>query len=44
MKISEEVRQYAKEKGLDSEQDAIADGMKKKAEEFNTSGGELYSS
>jgi len=44
MKISEEVRQYAKDQGLDSEKDAIADGMKKKAEEFNTSGGELYSS
>jgi len=44
MKISEEVRQYAKEHGMDSEQDALVDGMKKKAEEFNTSGGELYSS
>ena len=44
MKISEEVRQYAKDQGLDSEKDAIADGMKKKAEEFNSSGGELYSS
>ena len=44
MKISEEVRQYAKEKGLEANDNAILDGMKQKAEEFNASGGEIYQS
>ena len=42
MKISEEVRQYAKERGLEANDNAILDGMKQKAEEFNASGGEIY--
>ncbi|HAU60208.1 MAG TPA: phosphomethylpyrimidine synthase [Opitutae bacterium] len=44
MKISEEVRQYAKERGLAANDNAILDGMKQKAEEFNASGGEIYQS
>ena len=44
MKITEEVRQYAKEKGLEANDDLILDGMKQKAKEFNASGGEIYQS
>ena len=44
MKITEEVRQYAKEKGLEANDDLIHDGMKQKAKEFNASGGEIYQS
>ena len=44
MKISEEVRQYAKEKGFEANDNAILEGMKQKAEEFNASGGEIYQS
>ena len=42
MKISEEVRQYAEEHGMTSEE-AIEEGMQKKAEEFKDSGAEIYS-
>ena len=42
MKISDEVRQYAEENGLTTE-DAIEDGMRKKAEEFKEAGAEIYS-
>ncbi len=42
MKISDEVRQYAAENGLETEE-AIAAGMKEKAEEFANSGREIYS-
>jgi phosphomethylpyrimidine synthase len=41
MKISDEVRQYAAENGLETEE-AIAAGMQEKAEEFTNSGGEIY--
>ena len=41
MKITQEVREYAAEDGLD-EQTALADGMKEKAAEFVASGAELY--
>ncbi|MFP6873106.1 MAG: phosphomethylpyrimidine synthase ThiC [Verrucomicrobiales bacterium] len=41
MKISDEVRQYAAENGLDTEE-AIAAGMQEKAKEFADSGGEIY--
>lgn len=43
MKISDEVREFAKKNGLDS-QEAIEMGMEDKAEEFKAKGGELYSS
>ncbi len=41
MKITQDVRDYAKEHGLRDE-DAIEKGMEEKAAEFVTSGGELY--
>jgi phosphomethylpyrimidine synthase len=43
MKISDEVREYAKKNGLDS-QEAIEVGMKNKANEFKEKGGEIYTS
>ena len=43
MKISDEVRDYAKKNGMDS-QEAIEFGMKDKAKEFKEKGGEIYSS
>ncbi len=42
MKITEEVRQYAEEHGLTSEE-AIEEGLKEKAEEFKEAGAEIYS-
>ena len=42
MKITEEVRQYAKEKNLKSKE-AIKEGMQKKAKEFQEKGSEIYS-
>ncbi len=41
MKISQDVREYAKEKGLD-EQEAIKQGMKEKSDQFNKNGHKLY--
>ena len=43
MKISDEVRDYAKKNGMDS-QEAIEVGMKDKAKEFKEKGGEIYPS
>lgn len=41
MRISQDIRNYAKEKGLDTT-DAIEKGMQEKAEEFKEAGGKLY--
>lgn len=41
MKITQEVRDFAEKKGLDSEE-AIEEGMKQKAEEFKAKGGQIY--
>ncbi|MEG9296856.1 phosphomethylpyrimidine synthase ThiC [Mangrovibacillus sp. Mu-81] len=41
MRISQDIRNYAKEKKLDTKE-AIEKGMKEKAEEFKESGGKLY--
>jgi phosphomethylpyrimidine synthase len=41
MKITQDVRDYATEHGVDIEA-AIPEGMKRKAEEFREGGGELY--
>jgi len=41
MKISQDVRNYAKQLGL-SEEDAIAKGMEEKANEFHKKGNEIY--
>ena len=42
MKITQDVRDYAREHGLAKIDDALAEGMKAKAEEFRASGGEVY--
>jgi phosphomethylpyrimidine synthase len=42
MKITEDVRRYAKENAID-ESSAIEDGLRRKAEEFQHSGAEIYS-
>jgi phosphomethylpyrimidine synthase len=41
MKITEEVRRYAAERGI-AEEAALAEGMTEKAEEFVRSGGGVY--
>jgi phosphomethylpyrimidine synthase len=41
MRISQDIRNFAKENNLDTEE-AIETGMKKKAEEFKQSGGRIY--
>ncbi|MFC7392902.1 phosphomethylpyrimidine synthase ThiC [Scopulibacillus cellulosilyticus] len=41
MRISQDIREYAKEKGLDT-QSAIETGLKEKAKEFKEAGGTLY--
>lgn len=41
MKISQEVRDYAKVKGLSDEQ-ALTKGMQNMSEEFKKAGGEIY--
>jgi len=41
MKITQDVRRYAEEHGLD-EQDALAAGMQEKAAEFSSQGGRIY--
>ena len=42
MKITQDVRDYAREHGLAKVDDALAKGMKAKAEEFRAGGGEVY--
>jgi phosphomethylpyrimidine synthase len=42
MKITQDVRDYAAEKGVTEEADALALGMQEKAEEFRRAGGEIY--
>ena len=42
MKITQDVRDYAREHGLTQVDDALAEGMKAKAEEFRAGGGEVY--
>jgi phosphomethylpyrimidine synthase len=41
MKISQEVRDFAKEKGL-SDAQAVSDGMASMSEAFKRTGGEIY--
>ena len=41
MRITEDVRQYAKEHGMDTD-DALEAGLKEKADEFKKAGGEIY--
>jgi phosphomethylpyrimidine synthase len=42
MKITEDVRQYAKEKGLESQQAALQAGLEEKSREFVEEGSEVY--
>ncbi len=42
MKITQDIREYASDKGIDTQQ-AIASGMEEKAEEFRQQGAEIYS-
>jgi phosphomethylpyrimidine synthase len=42
MKITQEVREYAAQKGLNAETAAVAEGLREKAEEFRRGGGDLY--
>ena len=42
MKITQDVRDYAREHGLAKVDDALAKGMEAKAEEFRAGGGEVY--
>ena len=41
MKITDDVRRYARDKGMEAEE-ALAAGMKEKADEFREKGGEVY--
>ncbi|WP_129139091.1 phosphomethylpyrimidine synthase ThiC [Modicisalibacter coralii] len=42
MKISQEVRDYARDKGLEGDREAIERGMAEQAEKFRNQGAELY--
>jgi phosphomethylpyrimidine synthase len=42
MKITQEVRQYAAERGLPPETVAVVQGLREKATEFRQTGGEIY--
>ena len=44
MKISEDVRKYAREHGLENDESAIEHGLAEKSKEFLESGAEIYSS
>jgi phosphomethylpyrimidine synthase len=41
MKITQDVREYARQKGLNPE-GALATGMEEKSQEFRESGGKIY--
>jgi phosphomethylpyrimidine synthase len=43
MKISEDVRKYARENGIDDDGSALTKGMEEKSKEFLSAGGEIYS-
>ena len=43
MKISEDVRKYARENGIDDHGSALTKGMEEKSKEFLSAGGEIYS-
>src|SRR5438309_3347831 len=42
MKITQDVREYARSQGISDETAAVAQGLREKAEEFKRSGGQLY--
>jgi phosphomethylpyrimidine synthase len=41
MRITQDVREYARQKGLDAEQ-ALTAGMEEKAQEFKEAGSKIY--
>jgi phosphomethylpyrimidine synthase len=44
MKITQDVRDYAQQQGIQDLKQAVEQGLKEKATEFNTQGGEIYQS
>ena len=42
MKITQDVRDFAKENGIESDNEAIEKGLQEQAELFKKQGGELY--
>ncbi len=42
MKITQDVREYARQKGLENVEQALEQGMSDKAKEFAESGAEIY--
>jgi len=42
MKITQDVRDYARSKGIEDVSAAMEEGLKEKAEEFKHSGAEIY--
>jgi len=42
MKITQDVREYARTHHIEDEAAAVAQGLKEKAEEFKRSGGQIY--
>ena len=42
MKITQEVREYAAQKGIEAETAAVVAGLREKAEEFRKTGAEIY--
>ncbi len=42
MKITQDVRDYARLKGISDVQAAVNEGLKEKAKEFNEQGAEIY--
>jgi len=42
MRISQEVREFAHERGIHTAQDAINAGLEEKAEEFREGGSKIY--
>ena len=42
MKITQDVREYAKSRGIDNVSEAVAEGMKEKSEQFKQQGVEIY--
>ena len=42
MKITQDVRKYAEEKGLNMDENILQEGMKEMSEEFKKAGSEIY--
>ena len=42
MKITQEVRDYAADRGVNAEDEALRRGLEEKADEFRREGGQIY--